>query len=238
MEKINVTIVEDKALIAERLKSMLIKHDMEVMGVFDRGEDVLKALENRLPDLILMDIQLAGAMDGISTAMFISEKYSVPIIYLTDFEDEETVQRALKTKPANYLGKPFNEAQLIRAINIAFTNFKETGKVKKSILENHIFIKVENIYKKIAIDEIVYLEANGAYCNLYTVGQKYIQCISMNHVLEQLNHSNFIRIHRSYVINANKITELEGNQVHLGEYKVDMSRSMRDELIENLRFLK
>jgi DNA-binding LytR/AlgR family response regulator len=238
MEKINVIIVEDNVLIAERLQSMLIKHEMEVMGIYNRGEDVLQALEERLPDLILMDIQLAGAMDGISTAMVISEKYSLPIIYLTDFEDEKTVDRALKTRPANYLGKPFNEMELIRAINIAFTNFKETGKPKKSILANHIFVKVENIYKKIALDDIVYLEADGAYCNLYTDDQRYIQCISMNHVLEQLDKDNFIRIHRSYVINANRITELDGNQVKLGNYKVDMSRSMRDELVENLRFLK
>jgi DNA-binding NarL/FixJ family response regulator len=166
MEKINVIIVEDKALIAEGLRSMLIKNDMEVLGLFDKGEDALAMLENKLPDLILMDIQLAGAMDGISTALIISEKYSLPIIYLTDFEDEATVQRALKTRPVNYLGKPFNEAQLIRAINIAFTNFKETGKTKKGILQNHIFIKVDNVHKKIAIDDIVYLEAGGAYCKV------------------------------------------------------------------------
>lgn len=238
MEKIKVIIVEDKSLIAESLKSTLVKHEMEVTGVFDKGEDVLEMMETDLPDLILMDIQLAGAMDGISTAKVISEKYSLPIIYLTDFEDEETVQRAIKTRPANYLGKPFNEQQLIRAINIAFASFNDTGKAKKSILQNHIFIRVENVHKKIAIEDIVYLEADGAYCNLYTDDQKYLQCISMNHVLEQLNHPHFIRIHRSTVINANKVTELEGNQVRLGKHTVDMSRSLRDKLLAHLRFLK
>lgn len=237
MEKINVVIVEDKPIITEALRSTLLKHGMDVIGIFDRGEEVLEGLEKKMPDLILMDIKLAGAMDGISTAMMITEKYTIPIIYLTDFEDEETFQRAIKTKPVNYLGKPFIESQLIRAINIAFANFKDTGKAKKSILENHIFVKAGEGHEKVALDDIVYLEAQGAYCNVITVHRKYMQSISMNHVLEQLNHAHFIRIHRSHVINANRITRIDGNQVILGDIKVDMSRSMRDELMEKLRFL-
>jgi DNA-binding LytR/AlgR family response regulator len=238
MEKINVIIVEDKTLIAEGLRATLQKNRMEVIGVFDKGEDALQSLEEKIPDLILMDIQLAGAMDGISTAKMISDNYEIPIIYLTDFEDEVTVQRAIKTRPANYLGKPFNEAQLIRAINIAFANFTQTSNTKKSILENYIFIKGENGYEKVALDDIVYLEADGAYCKVITTQQKYTQSTSMNHVLEQLNGTHFIRIHRSYVVNANRITRIDGNQVILGDHKVDMSRSLRDGLIEKLPFLK
>jgi DNA-binding LytR/AlgR family response regulator len=60
----------------------------------------------------------------------------------------------------------------------------------------------------------------------------------MSYVLGQLNHRDFVQVHRSYAINANKITELEGNIIRLGEHKVEMSKGMRDDLIGKLKFLK
>src|SRR4051812_48706826 len=107
MEKISVMIVEDLSLVAEDIASKLNKHDMDVTGIYNNAEEAIQSLEERIPDLILMDIQLAGALDGISAAQIINEKYSIPIIYLSDYEDQPTLERAKKTLPANYFGKPF-----------------------------------------------------------------------------------------------------------------------------------
>src|SRR5688500_7278234 len=121
MVKIKVLIVEDKLLVAEGISTILTKNDMEVVQICDTGEEALLLAESNTPDLILMDIELAGALDGISTAQMIQQKRAIPVIYLTEFTDDRTVARAFKTLPKNYLAKPFREDDLIRAINLAFT---------------------------------------------------------------------------------------------------------------------
>jgi len=107
MEQIKVLIVEDKLLIAEDIAAKLRKHNLDVIGIHDRGEDALAGLDEGLPDLILMDINLAGELDGIETARRIQEKHVIPIIYLSDYTDSNTVNRAKQTLPANFLSKPF-----------------------------------------------------------------------------------------------------------------------------------
>ncbi len=238
MSKIKVLVVEDSPLIAEDIASKLRKNNFEVMEVFDKGEDALDFLKQNEPDLVLLDIKLAGAMDGISTAYVINQSYAVPIIYLSDLSDAETIHRAKQTRPANYLTKPFNEFDLVRAIDLAFSNFITQPPVLGEEKRSHIFVKHENTFVRISLDDIVFLHAERSYCNIVTEDKTYVQSISMNHVFDQINNKNFVRIHRSHVININKITALDGNMVEMGKHKVEMSKAMREELIDRLTFLK
>lgn len=238
MEKIKVLIVEDSGLIAEDIASRLKNHSMEVIGIYAQGEDAIDSLDEAVPDLIIMDIQLAGAMDGISTAQVINENFSIPIIYLSDHIDTNLIERAKKTFPASYLQKPFNEGELVRVLEIAFTNWQERKERHRNILRNHIFIRDGQSYIKLSYNDIIYLQADRAYCNIVTEQKTYIQSNNMSYVLGQLNHRDFVQVHRSSVINANKITEIEGNIIRLGEHKVEMSKGMREDLIGKLKFLK
>jgi DNA-binding LytR/AlgR family response regulator len=236
MEKINVMIVEDVPLVAEDIAAKLRANGMNVTGIHHSGEHALASFALERPDLILMDIQLAGALDGISTAQIISGKYSVPLIYLSDHTEKSTVGRAKETRPAAYLAKPFNESDLIRTIEIAFNNFRSAGQT--SNIKDHIFVKKGHSMVKLSYSEIVCIEADRAYCTLITEdGEKYLQSVSMNHVVEQLGHNDFVRVHRSHVVNVKKVTGIEGNIVRLGNHAVEMSKSMRDELISRLNIL-
>lgn len=238
MEKIKVLIVEDSGLIAEDIATRLRSHNMNVVGIYAQGEDAIASLDEVMPDLIVMDIQLAGAMDGISTAQVINENFSIPIIYLSDHVDKNLIDRAKKTFPANYLQKPFNEAELVRVLEIAFENWQERKGRGSNILRNHIFIKDGQSYHKLSYNDIIYLQADRAYCTIVTEERTFIQSNNMSHVHGQLGNRDFIQVHRSYVINVNKINEIEGNVIRLGEHKVEMSKGMRDELIGKLKFLK
>lgn len=242
MGKIKVLIIEDKLLTAEDIAGKLRKHDMDVIGIFDTGEEALASLEENRPDLILMDIGLAGKLDGIATAHRILEKFIVPIIYLSDYTDSKTVDRAKQTLPANFLSKPFQEPDLIRAIDIAFHNARSIGPreaEKPALLQNHVFLRTNNqAYIKLAYDDILYLEADKVYCDVITKDKRYKLSISMNHVHEQLDNPDFVRVHRSHVINVNNITALEGNLVHMGEHEIQMSKDYKDALVAQLKFIK
>lgn len=239
MEKIKVLIVEDSGLIAEDIAARLKNHNMEVIGIYAQGEDAIDSLDEAVPDLIIMDIRLAGAMDGISTAQVINENFSIPIIYLSDHVNKDLIERARKTFPASYLQKPFNEGELVRVLEIAFTNWQQRTERNSNILRNQIFIKEGQSYVKLAYSDIIYLQAERAYCNIITESKTYLQSNNMSYVHAQLNHRDFIQVHRSYVINANRISEIEGNIIRLGtNHKVEMSKGMRDDLIGKLKFLK
>ena len=239
MSKIKVLVVEDSALIAEDIAYKLGKHHFEVMHIFDKGEDALEFLKNHEPDLVLLDIRLAGALDGISTGYIIQDKYSLPIIYLSDLADAETLHRAKQTRPSNYITKPFHEADLVRAIDLAFSNFtfKQTTS-SGSATPDHIFIKTDNTFVRVPLSDIFYLHADRSYCNIVTGEKTYVQSVSMNHVLEQINSKDFVRIHRSHAVNINKVTAIEGNIVRLGKYTLEMSKGNREELMGRLTFLK
>lgn len=231
-------MVEDSALIAEDVAFKLRKHHFDVVEIFDRGEDALDYLKKSEPDLVLLDIKLAGALDGISTGYIIQNTYAIPIIYLSDLSDAQTLHRAKQTRPANYLTKPFNEADLVRAIDLAFSNFNSQPVPTGAQKRDHIFVKSETSFVRILLKDILFLHADRSYCNIVTEEKTYVQSVSMNHVFEQIDNKEFIRIHRSHVVNVNKVTAIEGNLVKVGSHTLEMSKSMRDELIGRLTFLK
>lgn len=239
MENIKVLIVEDNLLVAESIATTLKNHSLEVVGICDTGEEAIQLVNEKNPDLVLMDIELAGAMDGISTAKVIQEEHAIPVIYLSDYTDQKTVDRAKKTLPANYIAKPFQEAELVRAIDIAFHNANAGTAEAKPLLKKHIFLRTySQVYIKLAYQEILYLKADRAYCTLVTEHQTYKLTISMNHVHEQINNKDFVRVHRSYVVNVNRITELEGNTIKLEDHEVQMSPDLRGNLIKLLKFIQ
>ena len=230
MESINVLIVEDKAIIAESISAMLKKHSFHVAGIFDTGEEALNYVESQTPDLIIMDIQLAGALDGVSTAKMIRDAHDIPVIYLTEFADQVTVDRAKLTRPATYLTKPFQEAELIRAVDIAFYNANHPEKqIQKKAPSRSILLATENqSYNKLDIDSILYIDAGRAYCTIVTENGTYTMTKNMKHIHEQLPSDKFIKIHRSHVINVDKVTRLEGNVVHIGKHQVQMSQEYKE----------
>lgn len=240
MDSIEVLIVEDKSLVAAAITAMLEKHNLTVIGNCRSGEEAIKLCEQITPDLILMDIELAGAMDGISTAEMIHQRAAIPIIYLSDYTDRKTVDRAKKTLPANYLSKPFQEVDLIRAIDIAFHHHKATQQeTSPSLLEGFIFVRTDNqAYKKLAYSDILYLKADRAYCHIITEKDTLILSTSMNHIQEQLAQRIFIKVHRSYVVNINKITGIEGRQIHIGKHRIQMNEESHSELLKRLKLIK
>ncbi len=119
MSKARILIVEDEAIIASVIAGALRKFGYDVIDILSTGESAVTAALQKLPDLILMDIRLQGDMDGISAAERIQEQADIPIIYLTAYADEPTLDRAKRTQPYGYIPKPFQEIELKTTIEMA-----------------------------------------------------------------------------------------------------------------------
>jgi PAS domain S-box-containing protein len=119
MKKAKILVVEDEGIIAEDLKRNLINMGYEVPSVVSSGEEAIKKAIAFSPDIVLMDIVLQGAIDGIEAAGKISSCCNIPVIYLTAYGDKKTLERAKITEPFGYIIKPFEERELHSIIEIS-----------------------------------------------------------------------------------------------------------------------
>ncbi|GAA5037793.1 hypothetical protein GCM10011506_36060 [Marivirga lumbricoides] len=238
MEKIKVLIVEDQLLIAADLKAKLEDQNFEVIDIVSSGEQAIEVVSGAI-DLILMDIQLEGELDGIATAEKIIERYNIPIIYLSDHVDEETVKRAKKTYPANYLSKPFKISDLLRALELAFHNASQKKPLQKTKLADRIFIRTNNQTSiMVPYDDILYLEAERAYSNVVTRNTKHVLSTNMKKIYDQFESQDFIRISRSHIVNINHILGVEGNLILVGTEKLQMSSSYKESVMGAINLVK
>ena len=132
MSKGNIFIVEDEELIALTIRRMLAKFGYVICGYASSGEEAIATIEELKPDLVLMDISLGGTLDGVETAQQIRARRDIPVVYLTAYSDDNTIQRAKITEPFGYLLKPFNQQELIRTIDIALYNHQINHRLKEA----------------------------------------------------------------------------------------------------------
>ena len=153
MEK-NILIVEDKAIVAMTIESQLQELGYTVAGIASTGEDAVNQAREKKPDLILMDINLEGEMDGIAAAEQIQLFLDSPVIYLTAYSDEETIRRAGMTLPFTYLTKPYKLRDLHSNIEMALYK-KKIGRTS-DLRERRLQI----LLKKVA-DPLIATDENG-----------------------------------------------------------------------------
>jgi len=150
MDKIRILLVEDEAVTAMDLKSNLIQLDYEVAAIVATGEEAVRQTFELHPDLILMDITLAGPMTGVQTAEVIQQSHNIPIIYLTAHTDSETLARAKLTEPFGYLPKPCNLNTLVSTIEMAlYKSEADKGRRKAEAELNRLLTE-----QKIVLDNL------------------------------------------------------------------------------------
>jgi signal transduction histidine kinase len=119
-----ILVVEDESIVAFSLQQRLSKLGYDVPAIAVSGQESFDLVEQTLPDLVLMDIHIQGDLDGIDVASRLQETHSIPVIYLTAYSEDSTLERARKTRPYGYLLKPFSERELHATIQMAFERHK------------------------------------------------------------------------------------------------------------------
>ena len=163
MPKANILIVEDEAVVAADLAGKLERAGYRSVGIACDGEDAVETAKALVPDLVLMDIRLAGPIDGIKTAERIQAFRNIPIVYLTAHSDMATLRRAAATEPFGYILKPFEERDVTTQIEIALFKHQAERRLRES----------EERYRKLvetAMDSIITFDHAGLIlsCNAAT----------------------------------------------------------------------
>ncbi|MBC2694847.1 MAG: response regulator [Desulfobacteraceae bacterium] len=132
MSNSQILIVEDEGIIAKNIQSALNRSGYSVVGIASSGEEAIKKAMEIHPDLVLMDIVLDGAMDGVEAAEYIRDHFDIPVVYLAAYPDDTTLQRAKITEPYGYILKPFQENELYTTIEMAIYKHMMQRKLKES----------------------------------------------------------------------------------------------------------
>jgi PAS domain S-box-containing protein len=132
MVNAQILVVEDEKIVAKDIQNWLRSFGYTVPVIVSTGEEALKKAEEILPDLVVMDIMLSGSMDGVETARLIRERFDIPVVYLSAFADDSTLERAKLTEPFGYIHKPFEERELYTTIEMALYKHKMERRLKES----------------------------------------------------------------------------------------------------------
>ena len=241
MTPLKIGIVEDELVIARTILNTLDELGYSHCGPAINYTEAMEMLSDSKPDLLLLDIQLSGKKDGIDVAQRVNDLYQVPFIFLTANSDAETIDRAKKVKPHAYIIKPFSKEELFAAIEIAFSNFTgirsdtKPREVDSWHTKDSMFVKDGYVFRKIFFNEILYLESDANYVTVHLQSKKKVMIRStLNDLVEQADQKIFIRVHRSYSVNINKIEDIFPTEIYIHGVKIPIGKSYRQELFKTL----
>lgn len=146
MEPVRILVVEDEALVALDLKRRLTGFGYEVIGTVASGGEAIAMVERSPPDLVLMDIQIQGPLDGVATAQAITERWDIPIVFLTAHSDQATVNRAQAVQPFGYLFKPFRDREIQVTLELAlYKHQSESEKRRLSGQLQEVLVRIRKL---------------------------------------------------------------------------------------------
>jgi two-component system, LytTR family, response regulator len=252
MKKLRTVIVDDEPLARERLASLLsAEQDIELVAQCRDGEEAVAAIEQHSPDLVFLDVQMPG-LNGFEVIDAIGAEKMPLVIFVTAYDQHAL--RAFQVRALDYLLKPFDRERFKDALQRARTHIQrdETGDLGRRLLAlvkdlrrdqpktDRLVVKSGGRLFFLRTDEIDWVEAAGNYVRLHVGNTSHLLRETMNAIEGRLDPEKFFRIHRSRIVNMERIQEM---QPWLnGEYAVvlrtgtrlTLSRGYREKLQERL----
>ncbi|MFA0963540.1 LytR/AlgR family response regulator transcription factor [Roseivirga sp. BDSF3-8] len=234
MSRYRIAVIEDEPIIASEIEMHLRMLGYDVSGVYHSAGEASLGLQSSPPDLALADVHLGNEeTDGIDLIERLKPAY--PVVFLTSYGDEHTIQRARQTNPAGYIIKPFDERDLRSAVSIALHNAIRKADVNDG--PEDIFVKDRDQLVRITCRDILWIEACDNYTYIKTTGQKYLICSTLKKVGEKLRQPCFCRIHRSYIINMDGISSISESHVVINSFKLPIGKTYRGPFMQKLALI-
>lgn len=234
---LKVLIVEDEELYRLKLDAFILELGYEVIATTDNSEEAIKIIINSEPDIVIMDININGKLNGIEIANKLQQT-NTSFLFITSLKDKELYQQARQTSCIGYLIKPFNELTLQSAIEYAIRIQKDKTISQKDfkewtsdlVIKDRILIKHNCQLYKVLISDIIYIEAKGKLSLLHTKQKNLISNTSLTKLLNALPLNAFIRVHKSFVVNTKYINKiiLKNNAIFIGETPLPIGRAYKD----------
>ncbi|MCG8308747.1 MAG: response regulator transcription factor [Cytophagales bacterium] len=230
----NCIIIEDQPPAQRILKKYIDDYaPLQLLGTFSDATLAMEYLKTERIDLIFLDIHLPK----LSGMDFIKALTNPPHVILTTAYSEYALE-SYEYDVVDYLLKPFSFQRFIKAVLKVPSNNPKQYKSGDSSQESRgeLFIKSGYEYVKIKISDILYIQSDTDYTEIYTSAMKYVSSEPLHYWRDKLNNSQFVRVHKSYIVNVSKIVKIAGNRIHLSEQIIiPIGRTFKDNF--RMRFM-
>lgn len=226
-------IVEDEVMARKSIETLCSKVDsIEIVGVYEDAETALAGLEKQEVDLIFLDIDMPG-MSGLE----LLDKISIlpQIIFTTGNKDY--AYDAYEYEVTDFLTKPISQPRFLKAIEKAISNENRLNAVAQASEQCEIYIKADGRYVRLSYSDIMYFENVGDYVKVVSFQGNYIIHGSMKSIDSRISHPRFLKIHRSYIVNMDKIKDIEDHTIVIEKKVIPVSRSHRPILMRSINIL-
>ena len=230
-------------IIAADISMVLEQQGYDVMGLAPRGEMAIEMVKNDAPDLVLNGYQFKREIgwdrNGKSNANDPPYPYYFPH---GQYRPTPPSSGPSPYKPYAFLGKPFNPTDLTRTLELALDRIRQEKPVLEEqednlVMGDRIFVKHKDRMVKVPINEILFITAESNYCRIVTAHKEYVLSLTLKAFEERLQAPEFMRVHRSHLINLDKIDEVGEVYLKLGKHQVPYSKSYKEELYRRLKMI-
>lgn len=228
----NCIIIEDEIPAQKILKNYLGKlPNIELLATFNAAIEASPFLNSNEVDVVFLDINLPD----ISGLDFIKTVKNPPAIIMTTAYPDYAVNSFELETIVDYLVKPFSFERFYRAIKKVQQRIQPTISIPTEASPEHLFLNVDKTLHKIIIEDILYIESDRNYITIVTKQGKHSYIDALKNWSDKLDTNRFIQIHKSFIINANHVSKISGNEVYIQERRIPIGRTYKQELLKHLK---
>lgn len=226
--KIKCVITDDEPLARKGLRGYIEKIDiLESVGECKNAIELNNLLQTTEVDLLFLDIE----MPHLSGLDFLANPGNPPLTIITSAYEKYAL-KSYEFHVTDYLLKPISFARFLKAVNNIQVIMEKAG--KKTDMNSYIFIRSHKQLKKVIFEQILFVESMENYIIINTLSSKEIAAVSLKEFRETLPRYPFMQVHRSYIVNLEKIDAVAGNQLKIGDKMVPIGRNWREEVMNVL----
>jgi DNA-binding LytR/AlgR family response regulator len=230
--KLKSIIVDDEPVARKLLQEYI--EDIPFLELAGQADNPLKAqtiLDNESIDLIFLDIN----MPRLSGLEFLRTAKILPMVIMTTAYAEHALD-GFTLDVLDYLVKPFSFERFLKACNKAkdYYQLKTQAEKNTTTRENYFFVKCNGRIEKILYDDLLFVEASLNYVTLHTTNGRMIVYLTIKGIMESLPAGSFIKVHKSYIVNLQKISNIEGNIIHIGKAEIPISQGSQEEVMKTI----
>ena len=226
-------VVDDDLMARESLKRLCEKTEaLTFVKALEDGQSALEFLSNEKIDLILLDVE----MPGISGLELIDQLPYLPQIVITTSNTDYAFD-ALEYEVTDFLKKPINQPRFLKAVEKIVARQDQLGKMLSLSAQKELYVKTDGRLIRLDYDDIFYFENVGDYIKVISTKGVHIIYGALKTINEKLDNPRFLKVHRSYIINLDKVVDIEDNSIVIKDKVIPISRAHKPILLSSLNIL-
>jgi DNA-binding LytR/AlgR family response regulator len=229
---VNCVVIDDEPIARKLLQEYIEETDfLHLVGSAENPMKIIGLIDEKQVDLIYLDINMPK-MNGME---FLRSASSLPMVIMTTAYGQYALE-GFEMAVIDYLVKPFSLERFLKASQKAL-NLKILKEKSKTVSQDnggHFYVKCDGKLTRINYDDLLYIEAMENYIMLYTAREKFVVYLTLRKILEDLPENRFIQVHKSAIVNLDRVISIEGNLIHINNIQIPVGKSFYAEVMDRI----